>query len=317
MSWNNIQTRSGTAISALSLDANEIVTWVRATEVGAAARLDGPAYYRIDNRIRTVPGRESYVTQHRLPNSDLLILDGTVGVEALPTSIRSGIDDPAHYAAWALREALITRGVNVKGDVRARHRAHANDIPHSDDNAPALARVPRLPISEDAFIINTISQNLYAELLLRRIGRISGSGSIADGQAALQAVMDGAGISRDGYDLSDGSGMSTYNRLSPRVTVALLRWAAGQPWGAEWRATLPVAGKSGTLIRRFGSTSLEGLMSAKTGSLNASAALSGYMQARSGAPLIFAIFANDYPEARAKEAMATMDAAVLAIAHAN
>jgi D-alanyl-D-alanine carboxypeptidase/D-alanyl-D-alanine-endopeptidase (penicillin-binding protein 4) len=98
------------------------------------------------------------------------------------------------------------------------------------------------------------------------------------------------------------------------VTV-FLRWIAAQPWGAAWRETLPVGGVQGTLSRRFRGTSLEGRLFAKTGTLNATNALSGYMIAKSGKTLTFSIYANDVPE----DAGATkfMDAALVMIAEAN
>src|SRR6185503_8440411 len=121
-------------------------------------------------------------------------------------------------------------------------------------------------------------------------------GSIEDGIAAVAAMMARAGVPRTAWDLSDGSGMSTYNRVGPRAVAALLRWAATQSWGAAWRATFPIAGVDGTLGRRFRGTALEGRLFAKTGSLNATNALAGYMVARSGRTLTVAIYANDVPE---------------------
>jgi D-alanyl-D-alanine carboxypeptidase/D-alanyl-D-alanine-endopeptidase (penicillin-binding protein 4) len=127
--------------------------------------------------------------------------------------------------------------------------------------------------------------------------------------------MERAGVPRTAWDLSDGSGMSTYNRLAPRAVVALLRWAAAQPWGAAWRATFPVAGVDGTLARRFRGTPLERRLFAKTGTLNMTNALSGYLIARSGRTLIFSFYANDVPgDAGATE---VMDRALALIAAEN
>ena len=109
--------------------------------------------------------------------------------------------------------------------------------------------------------------------------------------------------------------MSTYNRLTPRGVVRFLRWAATQPWGRRWRETLPVAAVDGTLANRFRGTPLEGRLFAKTGSLNATSALSGYMIAKSGRTLLFSIFANDIPEGQS--AQAVMDSALLLIASEN
>ena len=62
------------------------------------------------------------------------------------------------------------------------------------------------------------------------VASATGSGSIADGETAVTQLMDQAGVPRAGYELADGSGMSSYNRVTPRATATLLRWIAGQDW---------------------------------------------------------------------------------------
>ncbi|MBA2772139.1 MAG: D-alanyl-D-alanine carboxypeptidase/D-alanyl-D-alanine-endopeptidase, partial [Sphingomonas sp.] len=248
-------------------------------------------------------------------------LTGTISVDAEPQLLRLGIDDPAHYAAWRFKQMLQARGVRVTGRVAGRHRPLIpSDEPGVPNSAPpaapagreALARLTPPPLAEDLRLTNKVSQNVHAELMLRRVGNQRGSGSIADGVAEVRAMLERAGVPRWAYDLSDGSGMSTYNRVAPRGMVTLLRWIAAQPWGAGWRATLPVAGVDGTLARRFRGTTLQGRLFAKTGSLNATDALSGYMIARSGRTLLFAAYANDVPESAS--ATKAMDAALEMIA---
>jgi D-alanyl-D-alanine carboxypeptidase/D-alanyl-D-alanine-endopeptidase (penicillin-binding protein 4) len=324
MSWNNIQTRSGTAISALTIDDNELAMRVSPGPAGRRPAVDMLPYYEVQNFATTVANGPAALRFHRMPGSRTLRLSGTIAVGAEPETLRFGIDDPAHFAAWRLRALLEARGVRVTGEVAVRHRPFTPaDDPARRNGAPAprppeteaLARLTPPPLAEDLAQISKVSQNLHAELMVRRLGLIAGSGSIEDGVAVIAATMERAGVPRTGWDLSDGSGMSSYNRASPRAVAALLRWAATQPWGAAWRATLPVAGVDGTLARRFRGTPLEGRLFAKTGTLNASSALSGYMVARSGRTLIFSFFANDIPaDAGASE---VMDAALLLIAAEN
>lgn len=324
MSWNNIGGSSGTAASALSLDDNEVPMTVAPGAAGEPPRVELLPYFTIENRATTVASDARGLEASRLLGSRVVRLTGTVAAGAEPQRIRLGIDDPAHYAAWRLKAMLEARGVRVAGDAVARHRpAGPQDDPALRGSAPpmrapqppALARLVPPPLEPDVATINKASQNLHAELLLRRIGRVAGTGSVADGQAAVRAVLDRAGVPRAAAELHDGSGMSTYNRLSPRGVATFLRWTAARPWGARWRATLAVGGVDGTLRRRFAGTPLEGRVFAKTGSLNATAALSGFMTARSGRTLTFSMFANDVPPGVA--ATAAMDAALLMVADAN
>ena len=64
--------------------------------------------------------------------------------------------------------------------------------------------------------------------------------------------------------------MSPDDRIAPRAFTKLLAYASHQPWGQEWRATLPIAGVDGTLRNRFSNSPLAGKMWAKTGTLNES-----------------------------------------------
>ncbi|MBN8830197.1 MAG: D-alanyl-D-alanine carboxypeptidase, partial [Sphingomonadales bacterium] len=158
MSWNNIPTRYGTGISALTLDDNELAMMVAPAAVGEAPKIDGLVYYTLDNRARTVPGSEVKLSHWRDPMSLVVRLTGTIGVDAKPERLRFGIDDPAHYAAWRFGEMLKARGVKVKGAVTVNHRPL---LPQDDPKeragaAPALpaepamlAELPALPLAGD------------------------------------------------------------------------------------------------------------------------------------------------------------------------
>jgi D-alanyl-D-alanine carboxypeptidase/D-alanyl-D-alanine-endopeptidase (penicillin-binding protein 4) len=324
MSWNNIPTSSGTAISALTLDDNELLLRVTPSAPGEPPSVAFLPYYSVDNEAVTVASGDTDLAFERLPGSKAGRLTGTIAAGAEPELLRLGIDDPANYAAWRLKSLLEERGVRVSGQVTVVHRpllpTDGSDIlPAAPQLRPRatndVARLLPPPLLEDIRRINKASQNVHAELLLRRVGGRRGSGSSAHGLAEVRAMLERASVPRWAYDLSDGSGMSTYNRVAPRGMVALLRWIAGRPWGAGWRATLPVAGIDGTLRKRFRGTSLEGRLFAKTGSLNATTALAGYFIARSGRMLTFAAYANDVPED--VEAARAIDSALALIAQQN
>lgn len=324
MSWEDILTRYGTAISALTLDDNELHLRVRPGTAGTRASIEGHPYFTIDNDVITVGQGETRVRYDRLPNSRDLRLSGTIVAGAEPELLRLGIDDPAHYAAWRMKTLLEARGVRVTGGVVARHRplspaddpAERKGAPPARPPAPVfLAKLTPPPLIEDVTVTNKVSQNLHADLLLRRVSLAKGSGSIADGQVAVNDMLARAGVEPWRIDLSDGSGMSSYNRVSPRGLISLLRWTAGQPWGVAFRETLPIGGVDGTLSRRLKGTPLEGKVFAKTGTLSVSNALSGFMTTASGQTLIFAALANDMPSGT--RATTAMDAALNLIAAAN
>jgi serine-type D-Ala-D-Ala carboxypeptidase/endopeptidase (penicillin-binding protein 4) len=321
MSWNNVAERSGTGIAALSLDSNELPLTVTPSGPGVPPTIGFSSdYFTIDNRATTITRGPTTIDVKRLPFERRVVVFGQIAVGAAPDKIALGIDDPAHYAAWRLAALLKDRGVRVKGEIRSRY---GDDAPPSplittcpkkgcprSDPPVLLARLTPPPLADDIKIINKVSQNLHADLLARRLG-----GSLNGGLAVIETMLSKAGVARRAYDFADGSGMSTYNRVAPRGMVTLLRWIAVQPWGAAWRTSLPIGGVDGTIARRFKGTSLEGRVFAKTGSLNASSALSGYLIGKSGRTLTFASFANDIPAG--DNATKAVDAALTAIADAN
>lgn len=309
MSWNNMAARYGTAVSALTLDDNVTGISVQPGPVGAPARASGDGYYRIVNRAVTTAGGTTALDIAHQPGSEEIVLTGTIAADERPRTLVAAIDDPARRAAWRLAMLLRARGVAVTGQVRARHRVAGTS--HPPLPAP-LARLAPPPLSEDIRLTNKQSHNLHAELLLRRVGRVGGDGSVEAGQAVVDQMMVAAGVERWRYDFGDGSGMSTYDRVSPRAMVRFLRWTQTQRWGAAWRATLPIGAVDGTLRARFVGTALARRVEAKTGTLNGANAISGFITTASGRALTFAAFANDMPQDAS--ATRTLDAALLAVA---
>lgn len=323
MSWNNIPTESGTGVAALSLDDNEVPFVVRPGAAGKPPVFVVGPYFAIENRAVTVAGGPTALDYDRLPFARTVRLSGTIAAGAAPVSFRLGIDDPAHFTAWTFASMLKARGVRVTGTAKSQYRPvlAATTIEPAGDPAQraslAVAMVDRLvppPLAADIVTINKISQNLHADLLVRRLG-CAVDCSLDEGLKIVRTTLEKAGLPRTAYDFSDGSGMSTYNRISPRGMITLLRWAQTQPWGKAWRDSFPIGGVDGTLAGRFKGTILEGRIFAKTGGLNATAALSGYMTAKSGRTLAFSILANDIPDGTS--ARPTMDAALVMIAESN
>lgn len=239
---------------------------------------------------------------------------GTVAPEGLHVSL--AVDDPARYAAAAFVQALKNRGITVKSGPMPRHRVDSDAEPFLAERGDPLVLGPRswenlatvaaplegrrvlasrvsVPVAEDITVINKVSQNLHAELLLRLLGKTYGSeGSFAQGARVVRQFLIEAGIEDGDFVFFDGSGMSSDDRMTPRALTRLLTYAGKQPWGAAWRATLPVAGVDGTLAGRFTDSPLKNRLWAKTGTHDEVNALSGYLATSTGRTLAFSILAN-------------------------
>ncbi len=143
---------------------------------------------------------------------------------------------------------------------------------------------------------NKVSQNLHAELLLRMLGKtFAKDGSLAQGTRVVRQFLIDAGVSDADFFFYDGSGMSMDDRITPRAYTQLLSYASRQAWGAAWRRA---RFRSRAWMDRCTDASrtspLKGKLWAKTGTLNETNALSGYLTTASGKTLAFSILVNGH-----------------------
>jgi D-alanyl-D-alanine carboxypeptidase/D-alanyl-D-alanine-endopeptidase (penicillin-binding protein 4) len=312
------RSEDGTPISALTINDNAIRLDVQpgAREGDLAELVLTPPieYYRIDNRLRTVTaGGQRRIHLDRVPGSMELKLWGTVPLRDKPPAMLLGIEDPAQYAALALRRALEERGVTVAGGAVAHHLLpeDVEDLAQALAVSPVagveLARRISAPFLEDLRITDKVSQNLHAELALRAVGRARRNiGSFEAGIEEVKAFLAEAGIDPEAYTFHDGSGLARLNLVTPAAVIKLLRYMYASPMRGTWISLLPVAAVDGTLQLRFGETAGAGRIHAKTGSLSHVSALSGYVQRTSGAWVAFSILTNNY-NSRTPEVRAVMD----------
>ena len=315
-SQEDLQYGFGTAVSALTLNDNVVQLLIEpGAAIGDAPQLSWQSPvepFQIDNSaITTAPGTDPTLSLYRSPAGSLVEISGTLPADAPPRTYTLGIGDPALLTAQHLHHLLELKGIRIHAPPTSRHR---QDVPHPPISWQ-IAALPPAPLMDSLTSINKDSNNLHAELTLHRLGWLGGTGARKDGLERLDALMRAANIPLTAYDFTDGSGLSIYNRITPRALTQLLGFAQTQDWSDTFKATLPIAGVDGSLRTRFKNTSLEGRLFAKTGTLNGVNALSGYMIAASGETLIFSFIANDRPS-QTGSAKPQMDAALEAIANA-
>lgn len=307
----------GAPVSALTINDNVVfVSILPADHPGERAFVNVSPfadYYRLDNRIMTTPQgtgpRKIYI--NREPGSNLLTLWGNIPADDPGANEALAIDDPADFAARLFRRLLEKRGIVVYGKPRTHHTELANlstftvttlaSAGGGDERQPRPMNQPLIlgsyqsqPLAQDLRVINKVSQNLHAEILLRLLGRERGtSGTIEGGMEVIRGFLTQAGISSDEYVFYDGSGLSRQNLVTPHAIVKLLEYASKQPWGTDYVDTFPVAGIDGSLSDRFRGSPALGRVKGKTGSLGHVKALSGYLTTLKGEQLAFSIMANN------------------------
>jgi len=325
-SWDALQWSYGAPVSALSFNDNTDELSITADPAAPGATLaewmPDVDYYTTDNSMTPVEqGQEAYPGLERRPGSLLVRAWGTAPAGGMHVAM--AVEDPAQFTAAAFRQALMLRGIKVTGAAESRHKYQTGTGDFAAEREQPLKLAPvnftsiagpaegrrilgahmSVPIAEDITVTNKTSQNLHAELLLRLLGKLYGTdGSFEEGARVVRQFMVNAGVENGDFFLYDGCGLSTNDKIAPRAFTRLLAYASKQPWGEEWRETLPVAGVDGTLDHRFTNSPLKGRMWAKTGTLDEVNTLSGYVNAASGRMLAFSILVNDrYPGSNAED----------------
>lgn len=252
------------------------------------------------NRVRTGEGAESGLrgaidVQRRIDRPEVEI-SGMIPLAAPPVTRTVAVLNPTLFFAESLKGALVARGIAVTGEAVDADDVAQELLPQVAAERRVLATTTSPPLREVASVLMKVSQNQYAETFLKALGAARGGlGTTGAGRRAAGETFRSWGIPDDGYVVSDGSGLSRYNYIAPSTLTSILVRMYEDPRHREaFVATLPIAGKDGTISTRMRRSLAEGNAIAKTGSIANVRALSGYVKTRTGETLAFSILANDF-----------------------
>ncbi|MDZ7374628.1 MAG: D-alanyl-D-alanine carboxypeptidase/D-alanyl-D-alanine-endopeptidase [candidate division KSB1 bacterium] len=249
-------------------------------------------YVQIDFRVATVRrGLEREIVYQRKRASNFVRIDGALAAGGESVRDWFSVENPTLYAAFVFRELLERSGIAVDGGAFDK-----DDLPgYAYVDTVVVARYVSPPMSELCKTVNKVSQNLYAELILRTLGKhFRDVGSASQGIEVVKEFVSGLGIDPNQLVMVDGSGLSRYNYVTPQTVATLLRAMRRHPYGHYFYDSLPIAGVDGTLKRRMVGTAAEGNVRAKTGYIENVRALSGYVTTLDGEELVFSLIVNHY-----------------------
>ncbi len=256
------------------------------------------------NQATTVARGATHVEVTRAAYDGPIVMTGQIRKGSSAVWRAVPVADPARYAALTFGEVLRARGITVDGEASEVHAPEASPITGRGVFAPALTGRPPLqvlavhhspPLIDILTVLNKRSHNLYAEQILRTVGRVTaGEGSVEAGRNAVESLLrEQAGVDDPTLRMVDGSGLSTLDRTDAATIVRLLAFMSGTPYFDAFVSTLPEAGGLG--LHRMHRTPAEGNLHAKTGTIDSVSALSGYVRAADGERLAFSIISNDVP----------------------
>jgi D-alanyl-D-alanine carboxypeptidase/D-alanyl-D-alanine-endopeptidase (penicillin-binding protein 4) len=219
--------------------------------------------------------------------------------------------------------SLQKQGISVGGTATSRNSRVPETQRFTPDSKVELASVVSQSLGEIAKITNKYSVNLYAELILRTLGRERGStlgketasrerGDEESGAELIRQWLARAGVI-DRVAIHDGSGLSRLNLVSPQSATGLLAGISRTNSAATFSDSLPVAGTDGTLQGRL--SEVKDRVQAKTGAIIYDNSLSGYLMTPDGKRVAFSIISNDL--VNRGSAIPLIDRLVLAMARAG
>lgn len=287
--WGDIGNYFGAAPMGLNVYDNEFtVTFKTGNKSGDQTTVvsvsPGIPYMEFVNRVKTgnVSGDQSMI--YGSVTDRVRTAEGQLPVGRAAFEVRGAIPMPPLLLAEDFRKALASRGIATD---TCRVIFEPDTLP-----LKTLLEYPSAPLREIVAVTNKISMNLYAETLFRHAGRKLNPGQKNPSGAVETFWKDK--INTSGFFIEDGSGLSRSNAFTAGNLVGLLRYMKNSKNFDAFYASLPVAGKSGTISGMFNNTFAEDNLRAKSGSLNRVRCYAGYLTTRSGKEVAFALLVNNF-----------------------
>lgn len=289
-------------ISALTLapnadyDSGTVIIKYRAGTVGKKAKITttpAAAASSLDLKNLTTTGKKGSSTTF---SASRAYGSSTISLRGRVASGRSGswlitVNRPDLYAAAIFRSELKKAGVTVKGGTSV--------LATPAGKQQVLATDYSMKLSQLLVPFLKLSNNMHAEALTKAMGakRSGAPGTWSKGLAATRAYLTSLKVPMSGVSLSDGSGLTRANTMTPRAFGTLLFKVQKEPWFVSFKTALPVAGVTqrmvgGTLRHRMNGTRAAGNAWAKTGTLTGVTALSGYVRGRDGHLYVFSMLSQ-------------------------
>ncbi len=285
-------------ISALSFNDNcvdIIFTAGKAAGDTVSYHLEPPTnYVRVINRVITTPiHQEKGVFFHRLRGKNIVTITGSLKIGTKEKRDWFSVENPTLYAASVFTETLQSAGINVDG--KPADIDSLSNFTYSQSDTLRIASYQSPPLRDIVKVVNKVSQNLYAELLVRTLGKVyRKDGSAHGGITVVKQYLASIGIDTSRFAMFDGSGLSHLDMVTPKQVITLLRALYRSSVKDDFLNSLPIAGVDGSLKNRMKMTAAQGNVRAKTGYISNSRSLSGFVTTKDGEPLVFSLLVNNY-----------------------
>jgi serine-type D-Ala-D-Ala carboxypeptidase/endopeptidase (penicillin-binding protein 4) len=247
--------------------------------------------FELSNKL-TASGYTDKGYVFRAPYSNYGWIEGTIPVNRDDFVLKASVSDPPLLLAEIIDNMLDSMGVDVT-DSPSTTRIESG---LSVEEITGIAEVVSPPLKEIIEILNHESVNLYAEHLVKEMGKVfRNSGTTTAGIDVLSRFMKDTGINISGLFLEDGSGLSPLDAITSRgLSELLVYMRKNAKYSDDFYYSLAEAGKEGTLKSYFREPVFDNRMRAKSGSLTRVRSYAGYLTTASGKELAFCIIINNF-----------------------
>ncbi len=292
--WEDVQSDYGAGPSGLSIHENQFDIYLNGSG-GRVSMRYSPA----------IPGMKLYnqCVNNAVAKSYAYVTGGPYQFERCVAGevngaleARGSIPDPALLCAQLLKKNLEERGIHLRDSATTIRLVRLNGLKlESEGGRKVITSNSSASLSELVYHTNQISQNFYAETILRAIGhREKGYGSTFGGVSAVYSFWKNHGVDLQGLFMVDGSGLSRHNTITTLQLVSMLKvLAKDSVVFPSFYRSLPIAGESGTIRKLAGGTAAEGNVRAKSGTMSRVKSYAGYVDTKSGNRLAFAMIGNN------------------------
>lgn len=310
-SWDDFPFYYAPKISALSFEDNVVhLSVVPARAAGGRATVTATPYGRVGEppsgcattsdvivipRAMTGPaGSNDTVDVERDPGGCILVT-GSIPLGGAPDTIDAAVPNPEAYAWHVLADRLHAHAITFPEPSLHAGFAQSFIAAPARPGARALWSHDSEPLADLLADCWFPSDNLLAELLLKATGAAGGEpGSAASGIAFETLWLASLGVDTGPLSIDDGSGLSSYDRMTPRALVAILQHDWDGPQRDLVLDDLPLSGVRGSLKSSFVGTLAERTVFAKTGSVSHVRTLAGYAATQAHGAVIFSFQVGDW-----------------------
>jgi len=293
--WEDIGNYYGAGAYGLSAFDNMFEIHFSTSEDGSTPEITGMipdlCRYELTNRL-TASGNTDNGYVFSAPYNDYGWIAGSIPVNREDFVLKAAISDPPLLIAEIFDSMLDSAGITISM-YPSTTRLAKNTI---YEVPVTIAEVTSPPLSRIIEVLNHESVNLYAEHLLKEIGKIcNGKGTTEAGIEVIYRFLENSGVNPAGMFLEDGSGMSPLDAVTSRGLSELLVFMKNKSeYFSEFYNSFPDAGKEGTIKSNFKNPVFNSNLRAKSGSMTRVTSYAGYFKSMSGIDMAFSIIVNNF-----------------------